>query len=137
VAVGAIVTDEQGRVLFLRRQRDPGKGKLGIPGGFVDAGESVEDALKREVFEETNLCVQRMEFLGSFPNNYTYQGVTLPVTDIFFTCGVETLENIAAESSEVSSWHLCHPTNDILNEMAFESNRKAVERYLLQRDGRE
>jgi len=132
--VAGILADERGRVLFLRRQRDPGKGKLGIPGGFTDAGESVEDALKREVLEEMNLQIRCMDFLASFPNSYTYEGVTLPVTDVFFTCGVETFETIAAERSEVASWHFCHPTEAMLAEMAFESNRKAVEVYLSRRD---
>ena len=135
VAVAGIFTDDRGRVLFLRRQRDPGKGKLGIPGGFVDAGESVEDALRREALEEMNLEIRQMDFLASFPNNYVYKGVTLPVTDVFFACSVETFETIAAERSEVASWHFCHPTEATMNEMAFESNRKAIELYL-RREGR-
>ena len=134
IAVAGIVTDQQGRVLFLRRQRDPGKGKLGLPGGFVDAGESAEDALGREVLEEMNLQVRCMDFLGSFPNDYEYKGVTVPVTDVFFTCGVETFETIVPERSEVASWHFCHPTEATLNEMAFGSNRKAVELYLHRRE---
>jgi NAD+ diphosphatase len=134
VAVAGIIADEQGRVLFLRRQREPSKGKLGIPGGFVDAGESVEVALKREVLEEMNLHVRRMDYLASFPNSYSYKGTILPVTDIFFTCVVETLDTIAAERSEVASWKFCHPTEATLGEMAFESNRRAVELFLRQQN---
>lgn len=129
-AVAGILTDADGRVLFLRRQKDPGKGKLGLPGGFVDAGESAEDALKREAFEEMNLRVKRMEYLASFPNNYTYQGVTLAVTDMFFTCEVESFESIAAEESEVAGWHFCKPDEATLEQMAFLSNRKAVEAFI-------
>ena len=87
-AVAGIICDPDGRVLFLRRQRDPGQGKLGIPGGFVDQGESLEDALRREALEEVNLRVLRTEYLTSFPNSYNYRGVTLPVTDVFFQCEV-------------------------------------------------
>jgi ADP-ribose pyrophosphatase len=134
LAVAGIVADAQGRVLFMRRERDPAKGKLGIPGGFVDAGESAEDALRREVLEEANLHVRRMEFLASFPNTYTFGGAVLAVTDLFFTCEVETFENIAAEEAEVASWHFYHPTDATLKEMAFESNRKAVELYLHRRN---
>ncbi|MEM8733646.1 MAG: NUDIX domain-containing protein, partial [Planctomycetota bacterium] len=41
-AVGGIVVNEKGEMLFIRRARDPGKGKWGLPGGFVDAGETGE-----------------------------------------------------------------------------------------------
>ena len=132
-AVGGIICDRDGQVLFLRRQRDPGKGKLGIPGGFVDAGESAEQALKREALEEVNLRVLRVTYLASFPNQYAFRGVILPVTDIFFECEVESFDSIAAEESEVASWHFCHPNESTLSEMAFESNRLAVEEFLRRR----
>jgi len=133
VAVGAIVTDKDGQVLFLRRARDPGKGKLGLPGGFVDAGEGTEDALTREVLEEVNLNVIRMEYLASFPNEYNYRGITLPVTDVFYVCHVDSLNVLQAAQDEVEGLLFCHPTDTELNNMAFESNRLALQRFLLNR----
>lgn len=129
-AVAGVICDCEGKVLFIKRQKDPGKGKLGLPGGFVDAGESIEEALRREVFEEINLLVARMEYLASFPNTYDYQGVVLPVTDVFFRCDVDSFDNIAAEESEVAGWHFCHPDASTLNELAFESHRQALDEYL-------
>ena len=85
VAVAAIVTDREGRVLFLKRAHDPGRGLLGLPGGFVDVGEGVEEALTREVREETNLKVVGSTYIGSFPNSYAYRGLIYPVTDVFFS----------------------------------------------------
>ncbi len=89
-AVGAITTDAAGQVLLLVRAKDPGKGKYGLPGGFIDAGETAEEALHREVREETGLRVRSSHYLASFPNEYVYQGFILPVTDLFFV--TEALE---------------------------------------------
>ena len=132
VAVGGIFRDDRGRVMFLHRQNDPGKGKLGLPGGFVDAGETVEEAMRREAMEEINLQISKMQYLVSFPNNYNFRGVTVPVTDFFFVCEVESYDGIAVQESEVSDWHFCHPDESTLRDMAFESNRKAMRVFLQQ-----
>lgn len=133
-AVAGIICDRAGQVLFIKRQKDPGKGKLGLPGGFLDAGESIEDALCREVLEEINLQVIGMKYLASFPNEYTYRGVTLPVTDVFFQCDVESFDDIAAQESEVAGWHFCHPDASMYGELAFESHRLAVNEHLRRKE---
>lgn len=59
--VGAIVTDEVGRVLLVRRANPPAQGMWSIPGGRVEPGEADEQAVVRELLEETGLLgvVQR------------------------------------------------------------------------------
>jgi 8-oxo-dGTP diphosphatase len=61
VAVGAVVV-HQGRALLVRRGRAPAKGAWVIPGGGVELGERVEDAVLREVHEECGIAIA----LGSF-----------------------------------------------------------------------
>ena len=58
VAVGGIVFDPHGRVLLIRRARPPAAGSWTLPGGKVDAGETLERAVARELLEETSLLVQ-------------------------------------------------------------------------------
>jgi 8-oxo-dGTP diphosphatase len=53
--VGAIVRDPAGRLLLVRRANPPAQGLWSIPGGRVEAGESAEDAVVRELAEETGL----------------------------------------------------------------------------------
>lgn len=55
--VGALVHDDDGRLLVVRRRHEPGAGLWSVPGGRVEAGESDLTAVRREVLEETGLHV--------------------------------------------------------------------------------
>ena len=55
--VGAVVHDDAGRILLVRRGRAPATGLWSIPGGRIETGESDADAVVREVREETGLIV--------------------------------------------------------------------------------
>ena len=60
VTAGAVVSDERGRVLLLRHVLRKGSG-WGIPGGFLNAGEQPEEAVRRELREETGLELDSVE----------------------------------------------------------------------------
>ena len=62
--VGAIVTDERGRLLMIQRGHDPGAGLWSIPGGRIEPGETDAQALAREMLEETNLQVEVGNLIG-------------------------------------------------------------------------
>ncbi len=62
VGVGAVVV-EQGRVLLVQRGTEPAKGKWSIPGGLIDVGESLREAVVREVREETGLLIEPLELI--------------------------------------------------------------------------
>lgn len=53
-------------VLLVRRGNEPSKGKWGLPGGVVEIGEKVEDAVVREVEEETGISIQPVKLLDIF-----------------------------------------------------------------------
>jgi 8-oxo-dGTP diphosphatase len=62
--VGAVATDEQGRLLMIQRGHDPGAGLWSIPGGRIEPGETDAQALVREMLEETNLQVKVGRLIG-------------------------------------------------------------------------
>lgn len=67
VGVGAIII-RKGEILLEKRKNDPGRGKWSIPGGLVELGESLEQAVIREVKEETNLEVENPELVDVVDN---------------------------------------------------------------------
>ncbi len=70
VAVVAFITC-QGRVLLIQRAVDPEKGKWAMPGGYMDAGEIPEEALKREMLEEIGLDIEITQLIGTRSLFYT------------------------------------------------------------------
>jgi ADP-ribose pyrophosphatase YjhB (NUDIX family) len=62
VGVGAVV-EQEGRVLLVRRGREPLKGHWTLPGGVLEVGESLNAGVVREVMEETGLAVEPVELV--------------------------------------------------------------------------
>ena len=63
--VGAVISDDAGRLLLVKRGHEPGMGLWSIPGGRVEAGESDAAAVVREVREETGLAVAPGRLIGT------------------------------------------------------------------------
>jgi len=124
-AVGALVVDPSGSLLLIRRAKDPGKGLLGMPGGFIDAGETAEDALRRETREEVGLELGRLDFLLSHPNSYAFAGVRYDVLDLFFVCRVDSFAG-AHPRDEVQELVIRPGRSVAPGEIAFPSMRRAL-----------
>jgi 8-oxo-dGTP diphosphatase len=99
--VGAIVTDEQGRLLMIQRGHDPGAGLWSIPGGRVEPGETDAQALVREMLEETNLQVEVGRLIGSVQRE-SLGGAVIDIRDYAATVTGGTLR--AGDDAADARW---------------------------------
>lgn len=131
-AACAILLDAEDRLLVTRRAHEPGFGRLGIPGGVVEGGETGEEACAREVLEEVGLTVfpQEFQYLTSLPNRYLFQGFVWPTVDLFYFARVSSFDGVRPAESEVSEWMVLPLKEVPLEEFAFASNAKAVRLFM-------
>jgi ADP-ribose pyrophosphatase YjhB (NUDIX family) len=119
------------------RNRDPGKGKLDLPGGFVDPGEGVFEGLRRELLEELGLDLvppgsPNPALFASFPNKYPYQNILYNTCDLFFSLEAPALTegDLKLEKAEIAGIRFINPEELDFQDLAFESVRKAMGVYL-------
>lgn len=140
-AVGLIIRDSRGRILLETRAKEPRKGFLALPGGFVDPDESAEEAAIRECLEETGIAPESVRFVCTSPNTYEYKQIVYKTCDIFFEANlpsqIASADDIAplltAQESEVSSFILkeIRTESDVDTlPLAFGSARVALKAFL-------
>ncbi|MDR0939345.1 MAG: NUDIX domain-containing protein [Mediterranea sp.] len=128
-ATVALILNDRGELLVCRRAKDPAKGTLDLPGGFIDMDETGEEGVAREVLEETGLKVDRATYLFSLPNTYLYSGFTVHTLDLFFRCEVERTERLTAMDDVADTFFL--PLDDIHpEEFGLASVRQGIRRFI-------
>ncbi len=99
--VGAVVFDVVGRILLVRRGHEPAMGQWSIPGGRVEAGESHEQAVVRELHEETALAGRVVREVGTVRREAPAGG-TYVIRD--FLLMVEADEPVAGDDAAEAAW---------------------------------
>jgi len=129
VAAAGLALRADRKALFIKRAKDPAKGKLAIPGGFIDIGETAEEALRREFKEEVNVELTDVRYLSAHPNDYHFRDVTYPVLDFFYTARIKDAENAEA-LDDVDEFLWRDPGDVDPAEIAFPSVRNALKTFL-------
>jgi ADP-ribose pyrophosphatase YjhB (NUDIX family) len=127
-AVGVIM-ECRGKLLFGVRRHEPGRGMLDLAGGFVDAGESAEEAVRREVREELGIEIPEMRYLFSFPNRYPFRGMVYDTLDMIFLVRWEHPPSVRA-ADDLADVVWVERDAVEFERIAFDSLRRAVRRYL-------
>jgi len=100
-----VVVRKGDAVLMLRRAHPPRIGWLDIPGGFIDAGEAIEAAARRELREETGLTVGALRPLGVYLDRYHLAGFgSFPTLNFYFVARWRRGEPVAADDAASAEW---------------------------------
>lgn len=128
-AAAAVIIECSNKVLITRRNVEPEAGKLDLPGGFVDPGENLEQAVKREVFEELNIELNNLIYFGSYNNIYQYKGISYHTADAVFIAKYDNLR-IKDFNHEIKEVLLIKPLEIDLKDIAFDSIKNAISDYI-------
>lgn len=127
-ATVALILNERDELLVCRRAKEPAKGTLDLPGGFLDMFETGEEGVAREVREETGLEVTKTKYLFSLPNTYVYSGFTVHTLDQFFRCTVKETAHFRAMDDAAELFFV--PLKEIRpEEFGLNSIRRGVEQF--------
>ena len=105
-ATVALILNDKEELLVCRRAKNPAKGTLDLPGGFIDMNETGEEGVAREVLEETGMQVIQATYLFTLPNIYVYSGFPVHTLDMFFLCTVKDTSHFSAMDDVADSFFL-------------------------------
>lgn len=130
-AAVAVVFTYEDKVLFTVRKVDPDKGKLDLPGGFVDPNETAEETACREIKEELGLDLvpKDLKYITTSPNNYLYKNVPYRTMDIFYEYNLtsDIISVMAKDEIEALIW--IKRTEIDLDKIGFDSIKKVIGDY--------
>ncbi|MEK6795466.1 MAG: NUDIX domain-containing protein [Spirochaetota bacterium] len=130
-AAAAAIIEWNDEILLTVRHRDPGKGMLDLPGGFIDPKENAEDGLARELEEELGWRPPSMSYLFSFPNTYLFRGIEYHTLDMIFLITL-TEKPILHANDDVAAVQWSPKAIDH-SRIAFESVKNALAQYASKR----
>lgn len=120
--VACTVIETNGGIVLLKRDINPQKGKWVMPGGYVDRGETVEQAARRETMEECGLEVRIKNLLGV----YSYSGEAT----VIVVFAAEYLSGELVAGDETAESRLFAPHEIPWDQLAFTSARDALRDFL-------
>lgn len=102
ITVDGIILNENGKILLIKRKNNPFKDLWALPGGFVEYGEKVEDAVLREIKEETGLDVEIVKLFGVYSDpERDPRGHTISVV---FHCKIVGGDLKGADDAKEAKW---------------------------------
>ena len=102
LAVDCVVFDDNGWVLLIKRGRPPFAGQYALPGGFVEVGETVEAACRRELEEETGVTAGPLRLVGVYSDpKRDPRGHTCAVV---YATRIKSARPVAGDDAAAAEW---------------------------------
>jgi 8-oxo-dGTP diphosphatase len=116
-------------VLLVRRAFAPARGLWDVPGGFIEPGETAEQAARREAREELGVTVRLERVLGIYPGVYGPE--RRPSLNIYYVARMRGDGSAvrAGDDAAASAWF---PLGALPRRMAFRNNQDAVQQLKLE-----
>ena len=127
--VGLVLFNSKDEILLTKRARDPFKDWWDVPGGFVEPGESLEQAVERELKEETGLSVSDLKYICSVPEDYNFRDEIIPVVAATFTGKANDSEKVIV-ADDVSDYKFVPSQEVDIDSIAFTSQREVLRKIL-------
>jgi 8-oxo-dGTP diphosphatase len=102
LAADCVVVDARRRVLLIRRGNPPFKGGYALPGGFVEVGETVEQAAVRELMEETGIKAGKVELIGVYSD--PKRDPRFHAVSVAFLIRVRSATPVAGDDAASAEW---------------------------------
>ena len=132
IAAGVIAERADGKIALVLRGENPGKGLWGLPAGFMEIDETVEEAARRECLEETGLTVAMGDLLGVW--SFHHQGKHTSGVLVVYAARVNGGKPRAgSDSADVK---FCALDEIVEEQLAFSTHRDAIARWRKQRQQR-
>ena len=132
-AAVALVFTFDNKILFTVRNVDPDKGKLDLPGGFIDPNETAEEAACREIEEELGFEINPsdLRYVTTTPNDYLYKNVAYRTLDIFYECKLSSDTIAVKAKDEIQDLVWLKRNEIVLDAIGFVSIRKVINDHYL------
>jgi 8-oxo-dGTP diphosphatase len=115
------------KILLTKRAKKPFKGWWDLPGGYVEHGETAEQALKREMKEETGLDIKIKNIFGTYLGIASFDADKYWILSIVFIAEAQKRELQANDDVLASRWFA---KKEIPSKIAFDSNQKIIKDFL-------
>ena len=103
---------------------------MGLLGGFVDLGETVERTVVRETLEETGIIIEVGDFLANIPNSYIYKGVEQYPLDFYYSGKIVDMSGMRPQIGETAEILFIPPNEINIDSFAMASYRELLRKIL-------